>query len=118
MSCVFLVTKRVREVWRPGAQLATLEARSRHLTRAQRQPKGLHPAEARIHPSLLNARVGSSQHFEPVLLDHGQPLARHATGPPGSGLPLLHRGLAGVEIAGEYGLTDMCARADLDSRSQ
>jgi len=26
MSCVFLVAKRVREVWRPGAQLATLEA--------------------------------------------------------------------------------------------
>src|SRR3989337_2586430 len=54
----------------------------------------------------------SSQHFEPVLLDHGQQLERHAAGPLGTGLPLLYRGLAGVQIAREYRLADMRPLAD------
>ena len=61
----------------------------------------------------------SSQHFEPVLLDHRQQFERHAAGPLGAGLPLLYRGFAGVQIAREYRLTDMRALADpLDLRRQ
>ena len=54
----------------------------------------------------------SSQHFEPVLLDHRQQLERHAAGPLGAGLPLLYRGLAGVQIAREYRSSDMRPLAD------
>ena len=54
----------------------------------------------------------SSQYFEPVLFDHGKQLERHAAGPLGSGLPRLYGGLAGVQIAREYRLTDMRPLAD------
>src|SRR3990172_1614300 len=54
----------------------------------------------------------SSQHFEPVLLDYGQQLERHAARPLGAGLPLLYRGLASVQIAREHRLADMYPLAD------
>jgi hypothetical protein len=48
-----------------------------------------------------------------MLLHHGQQLERHAAGPLGAGLPLLHGGLAGVEVAGKDGLAYVVVLAQL-----
>ncbi len=42
-----------------------------------------------------------------MLLHHGEQLERHAAGALGSCFPLLHRRLAGVEVAGKDGLTNV-----------
>jgi hypothetical protein len=50
--------------------------------------------------------------LQAVLLDDGQELDGHAAGLFYAALPLLHRGLAGVEVAGEDGLADALALAN------
>jgi len=43
----------------------------------------------------------SGEHLQAVLLDDGEELDGHAAGLFYAALPLLHRGLAGVEVAGK-----------------
>jgi hypothetical protein len=50
--------------------------------------------------------------LQAVLLDDGEELDGHAAGLFYAALPLLHRGLAGVEVAGKDGLADALALAN------
>ena len=54
----------------------------------------------------------SDQHIEAMLVHHGQQFERHAAGPLGSDLPLLHHSLAGIEVACKHRRADMGALAD------
>ena len=54
----------------------------------------------------------SGEHLQAVLLDDGEELDGHAAGLFYAALPLLHRGLAGVEGAGKDGLADALALAN------
>jgi hypothetical protein len=50
--------------------------------------------------------------LQAVLLDDGEELDGHAAGLFYAALPLLHGGLAGVEVAGKDGLADALALAN------
>lgn len=49
--------------------------------------------------------------MQAVLLDDGEQLQGHAAGALGSGLPLLYRRFAGVEVARKYRLADLVGLA-------
>lgn len=61
--------------------------------------------------TILHAPV-SGEHLQAVLLDDGEELDGHAAGLFYAALPLLHRGLAGVEVAGKDRLADALALAN------
>jgi hypothetical protein len=53
------------------------------------------------------------KHIQSVLLHHGQELESHTARSLGSGLPLLHRGFACIQVAGKDRLADAMALAKL-----
>src|ERR1039458_8631829 len=59
------------------------------------------------------AKPDSGEHLQSVFLHDGKQLERHAAGLFRAGLPLLHRGLTGVQVAGEDRLTDTMALTKL-----
>lgn len=58
-------------------------------------------------------RRASDKHFQAMLLDDHKELDGHAAGPFDTSLPLLDRGLAGIQVAGKDWLTDLLALPDL-----
>src|ERR1019366_8549974 len=63
--------------------------------------------------SYCRNKTRSREHLQSVFLDDSQELERHAAGLLGAGLPLLHRGFTGVQVAGKDRLADAMALAKL-----